>query len=347
MSFNLSLIDKYSAGDNLRSFLLYNFEFAQCTSEDLLEKDLLKLPLSCSPRSHADTDNSHDLNYLPFLLNGSNQYGLLRGVPSKSQELPTFARQVCSMGGNFFVMPEAQTVYELQISGAKLGDLSLGLSSWINMFSDQFSLTRIFLQSISEFNSIHMMRWFDSHLSMTAYTLFCLVYLKFLGYEHSSPTFVTQLLHDALILKSYTPDLAVRLSEKKSYAHLPSRALVVEKKASPDGKLRGSYLMFANQNSFLIDRELFLFGDSHSFSFIAPLLSQTFRRVHIFWGLPDDYSKFVDQYCGFILSASSCRVLRKIFLEKYSICLMGKLLLHIGSEKAGSTSLQSYLNLIV
>ena len=54
--------------------------------------------------------------------------------------------------------------------------------------------------------------------------------------------------------------------------------------------------MFANHNSFLIDRELFLFGDSHSFSFIAPLLSQTFRRVHIFWGLPDDYSEFVDQY---------------------------------------------------
>ena len=296
MSIDLSLIDKYSSGDNFRSFLLYNFELAKCTTQDLLEKDLLKLPLSCSRRNHGPTDRSPDLNYLPFLLNGSNKYGLLRSVPTKPQELPTFASQVCSMGGHFFVMPEAQTVYELQISGGKSGNLPLGLSSWIDMFSDQFSLTRIFLESLSEFNSIHMMRWFDSHLSMTAYTLFCLVYLKFLGYEDLSPTFVTQSIHDVLTLKSYTPDLAVRLSEKKSYAYLPSRALIVEKKASPDGKLRGSYLMFANHNSFLIDRELFLFGDSHSFSFIAPLLSQTFRRVHIFWGLPDDYSKFVDQY---------------------------------------------------
>ena len=77
---------------------------------------------------------------------------------------------------NFFVMPEAQTVYELQIAGATLGDLPLALRSWIDNFSDQFSLTRIFLESLSEANSMHMLRWFDSHLSMTAYSLFCLVY---------------------------------------------------------------------------------------------------------------------------------------------------------------------------
>merc|ERR1711965_806750 len=54
--------------------------------------------------------------------------------------------------------------------------------------------------------------------------------------------------------------------------------------------------MFVNQSSCLIDRELFLFGDSHSFSSVAPLLSQIFRRVHIYWGLPDDYSDFVNKH---------------------------------------------------
>ena len=296
MSFNLSLIEKYSSGDNLRSFLLYKPELAQYSSQDLREKDLIMLPLSHSTNSCRSAKYFNDSNYLPFLSNGSNNYGLLRGLASTTQELPSFAIQAFSMGGNFFVMPEAQTVYELQRVGANLGDLPLALRSWIDNFSDQFSLTRIFLESLSEANSMHMLRWFDSHLSMTAYVMFCLVYLKFIGYGHLSSTLVTQLLHDSLLFRSYTPDLAVRFSEKQSHAFFPSRALVVEKKASSDGKLRGSYLMFVNQHSFLIDRELFLFGDSHSFSSLAPLLSQIFRRVHIFWGLPDDYSEFVDKH---------------------------------------------------
>ena len=296
MSFNLSLIEKYSSGDNLRSFLLYNPELAHYSLQGLREKDLLMLPLTRSINSRRSSKQFNDSNYLPFLLNGSNNYGLLRGLASTTQELPSFASQAFSMGGNFFVMPEAQTVYELQRAGATLGDLPLALSSWIDNFSDQFSLTRIFLESLAEANSMHMMRWYDSHLSMTAYTLFCLVYLKFLGYGQLSPILVTQLLHDSLLFKPYTPDLAVRFSEKQSHAFFPSRTLVVEKKASSDGKLRGSYLMFVNQNSFLIDRELFLLGDSHSFSSLAPLLSQIFSRVHIFWGLPDDYSEFIDKH---------------------------------------------------
>ena len=296
MSFNLSLIEKYSSGDNLRSFLLYKPELAQYSSQDLREKDLIMLPLSRSMNSRKSAKHFNDSNYLPFLSNGSNNYGLLRGLASTTQELPSFASQAFSMGGNFFVMPEAQTVYELQCAGTTLGDLPLALSSWIDNFSDQFSLTRIFLESLSEANSMHLLRWFDSHLSMTAYTIFCLVYLKFIGYGHLSSTLVTQLLHDSLLFRSYTPDLAVRFSEKQSSAFFPTTDLVVQRKASSDGSLRGSYLMYLNQGSTLIDRELFLFGDSHSFSGMAPLLSQIFRQVHVFWGLPDDFSEFIDQH---------------------------------------------------
>ena len=296
MLFDLSLIEKYSSGDNLRSFFLYSPELSDYSLQDFREKDLLISPLNHSQGARESSEHFSTANYLPFLLNGSNRYGILRRVPSTNQELPFFASQVFSMGGNFFVMPEAQTVYELQKVGATLANLPPALRSWIDNFSDQFSLTRIFLESLSEFNSMHMMRWFDSHLSITTYTLFCLVYLKSLGYGYLSPTLVTQLLHDSLLLKPYTPDLAVRFSDKQSHAFFPSRALVVEKKASSDCKLRGSYLMFVNQSSCLIDRELFLFGDSHSFSSVAPLLSQIFRRVHIFWGLPDDYSDFVNKH---------------------------------------------------
>ena len=296
MAFDLSSIDKYSAGDNLRSFLLYRPELAQYSSQDLREKDLIMLPLSHSINSRRFDKRFNNSNYLPFLLNGSNNYGLLRDVPSDTQELPSFVRQAFELGGNFFVMPEAQTVYELQICGATLGHLPLGLRSWIDNFSDQFSLTRIFFESLAEFNSMHMMRWFDSHLSMTTYTLFCLVYLKFIGYGYLSSSLVTQLLHDSLLFRSYTPDLAVRFSEKQSSAFFPTTGLVVQKKASSDGSLRGSYLMYLNQGSVFVDQELFLFGDSHSFSGMAPLLSQIFRRVHVFWGLPDNFSEFIDQH---------------------------------------------------
>ena len=296
MSFDLSLIEKYSSGDNLRSFLLYNSELAQYSSQDFIEKDLIMLPLSYSTDSRRSTKPFNDSHYLPFLSNGSNNYGLLRGLASTSQELPSFASQTFSMGGNFFVMPEAQTVYELQRVGANLGDLPLALRSWIDKFSDQFSLTRIFLESLSEVKSMHMLRWFDSHLSMTAYAMFCLVYLRFIGYRHLSSTLVTELMHDSLLFRSYTPDLAVRFSEKQSSAFFPTTGLVVQKKASSDGSLRGTYLMYLNQGSTLIDRELFLFGDSHSFSGMAPLLSQIFRQVHVFWGLPDDFSEFIDQH---------------------------------------------------
>ncbi len=296
MSFNLSLIEKYSSGDNLRSFLLYNPELAHYSLQGLREKDLLMLPLTHSINSRRSAKQSDGSYYLPFLSNGSNNYGLLRGLASTTKELPSFASQAFSMGGNFFVVPEAQTVYELQRAGATLGDLPLALRSWIDNFSDQFSLTRIFLESLSEANSMHMLRWFDSHLSMTAYTLFCLVYLKFIGYGYLSSIVVTQLLHDSLLFRSYTPDLAVRFSQKQSSAFFPTTGLVVQKKASLDGSLRGSYLMFLNHGSILIDRELFLFGDSHSFSGIAPLLSQIFRQVHVFWGLPEDFSDFIDKH---------------------------------------------------
>ena len=228
MSFNLSLIEKYSSGDNLRSFLLYNPELAHYLSQDLRDKDLLMLPLTRSINSRRFANQSNGSYYLPFLSNGSNNYGLLRGLASKTKELPSFASQAFSMGGNFFVMPEAQTVYELQIAGATLGDLPLALRSWIDNFSDQFSLTRIFLESLSEANSMHMLRWFDSHLSMTAYTLFCLVYLKFIGYGHLSSIVVIQLFHDSLLFRSYTPDLAVRFSEKESSAFFPTTRLVVQ-----------------------------------------------------------------------------------------------------------------------
>ena len=75
------------------------------------------------------------------------------------------------MNGNFFVMPEAQTVHELQGLGGTASGLPRVLVSWINRFSDQFGLTRVFLETLSMFRSSHIIRWFDSPLSMTSYVL--------------------------------------------------------------------------------------------------------------------------------------------------------------------------------
>ena len=104
MSFNLSLIEKYSSGDNLRSFLLYRPELAQYSSQDLREKDLTMLPLSHSINSRRTAKYLNDSNCLPFLSNGSNNYGLLRGLASTTQQLPSFASQAFSMALTGFLL---------------------------------------------------------------------------------------------------------------------------------------------------------------------------------------------------------------------------------------------------
>jgi hypothetical protein len=133
MSFNLSLIEEYLSVDNLRSFLLYKPELAQFSSQEFRENDLIMLPLSRSINSRRSAKYFNDSNYLPFLSNASNNYGLLRGLASTIQELPSYASQAISMGGNFFVMSEVQIVYELQRASATLGDLPFAMRSWIDI----------------------------------------------------------------------------------------------------------------------------------------------------------------------------------------------------------------------
>ena len=67
MSFNLSLIEKYSSGDNLRSFLLYKPELAHYSSQDLREKDLLMLPLTRSINSRRSAKQSNGSYYLSLI----------------------------------------------------------------------------------------------------------------------------------------------------------------------------------------------------------------------------------------------------------------------------------------
>lgn len=296
MSLDLSCIEQFAIGDNLRSLLLYQSELKACTKNFLQTKDLLMLPVHTSPIRLAAFKGISNATELPFLINGSNQYGKLRSSSVANAKLPSFVNQIFSMNGNFFVMPEAQTVHELHgLDGIPLG-LPKALESWISQFSDQFYLTRLFLDALSVFRSSHMIRWFDSHLSMISYVLFCIVYFQYIGYE-LSPELIASKMSDSLIFKSYTPDLAVRFSEKKSSCFFPAQKFIVRREASCDGKQRGTYLLFQNSDSSLIKRELFLFGDSHSFSALAPLMSHIFETVHAYWGIPDDFASFVSCRC--------------------------------------------------
>lgn len=296
MQIDLSCIDQFAIGDNLRSFLLYQSELNACTKNFLQTKDLLMLPVHTSPVRSRAFQKISNATELPFLVNGSNRYGQLRSSAVANAKLPSFVNQTFLMNGNFFVMPEAQTVHELRGLGGTASGLPRALESWINQFSDQFALTRVFLETLSMFSSSHMIRWFDSHLSMTSYVLFCLVYLKFIDHDISH-LLIARMMSEAMLLRSYTPDLAVRFSSKKSHAFFPSRNFIVKRDASSDGKQRGAYLLFQNSDSCLIKRELFLFGDSHSFSALAPLLSRVFETVHVYWGIPDDFASFISRRC--------------------------------------------------
>jgi len=296
MSLDLSCIEQFAIGDNLRSFLIYQSELKGCTKNFLQTKDLLMLPVHKPSTRRGAFKGIFKATELPFLINGSNQYGKLRSSSVAKENLPSFVNQTFLMNGNFFVMPEAQTVHELQGLCGTAPVTPKALGSWVNQFRDQFHLTRLFLEALSVFRSSHMVRWFDSHLSMTSYVLFCIVYFKYIGLE-LSPELIARKMSDSLVLRSYTPDLAVRFSEKEGSCFFPSQKFIVRRVASSDGRQRGTYLLFRNSDSSLIKRELFLFGDSHCFSALAPLMSHVFETVHAYWGIPDDFVSFISRRC--------------------------------------------------
>lgn len=296
MSLDLSCVERFAIGDNLRSFLLYQSELKACTKNILQRNDLLMLPVHTSPLRRGALKGMSNATELPFLINGSNLYGKLRSSAVENAKLPSFVNQIFLMNGNFFVMPEAQTVHELQGLGGTSPGLPKALESWINQFSDQFSLTRVFLEALSLSRSSHMIRWFDSHLSMTSYVLFCLIYLKFNGFDLNE-SLIARMMSNSMLIRPYSPDLAVRFSSKEAHAFFPSQKFIVRRDASADGKQRGTYLLFKNSDSSLIKRELFLFGDSHAFSALAPLLSRVFETVHAYWGIPDDFASFISSRC--------------------------------------------------
>ena len=296
MPFDLSAVEKYSVGDNLRSLFKYSSKFLSCSPKELKEKDILALPLISPGKSYEHSNKFLDGYSIPFLLNGSNNYAKTRAKLPEFVKLPSFVEQTFSLNGQFVVMPESQTVYELMRSGSGLSQLPLALNWWITSYQSQFALTRVFLEALVDFNSIHALRFFDSHLSMNAYTLFCLSYLSFIGFDDLSFSSVVNLLSDALLIRHYVPDLAVRFSDFQGFAYFPSKNLIVAREASVDGRQRGSYFKFFNKNSALTDFELFLFGDSHSFSALSPLFSQLFGYVHFYWGIPEDFPEFIEQY---------------------------------------------------
>ena len=105
MSLDLSCVERFAVGDNLRSFLLYQSELKACTKNMLQRNDLLMLPVHTSPLRRGALKGMSNAIELPFLINGSNLYGKLRSSAVANAKLPSFVNQIFLLNGNLKVMP--------------------------------------------------------------------------------------------------------------------------------------------------------------------------------------------------------------------------------------------------
>lgn len=275
--------------DNLSSHLTYEehwnelFNRQQYGTLDIVPSDLF---LSESLGKSADWIR------LPLLLKGSNNYCQQRLADYTKIAMPPSISSIVARSDVFFLAPENHSIleeYYAELHGAIAP--RTGIRSLLSRSDPEWEATRIILRLLRYLPPTDSIRWFDSHMSLYSYSIIASIVADLL--EVNTASFATSLpeIVESLERRVYAPDLATRFSPRRSTAAFPSNKHAQE--IHDRGAQRGRFLIYRNCSA-PDDRELFIFGDSHSYSTLAPMMSMLFQRVAFYWGSSRDAFDFME-----------------------------------------------------